>query len=124
MAYSSSSLDDRNIFGKNITPNLNASDLSRHSVNLGKILQWKKECIEQPTTAEPKRIVNNLKVQRERKKHRYKNELKNNPEKKQDKLNQEEGFNYSNNQHCLFEEFVYHSNILAQPNEVLLTSAD
>jgi hypothetical protein len=41
-----------------------------------------KECIKQPTTAEPIRIVNDLKVQRERKKHRYKKEPKNNPEKK------------------------------------------
>jgi hypothetical protein len=62
-----------------------------------------------------------LKVQRERKKHRYKNKSKNNPEKKQDELNQEKGFNHSSNQHYLLEKFVYHSNILAQPNEVTST---
>jgi hypothetical protein len=44
-------------------------------------LQWKKECIEQPTTAEPMWVVNKLKVQIERKKHRNKKETKFNPKK-------------------------------------------
>jgi hypothetical protein len=113
MACSSSFLDNKNIIEEKLTPNLIANDSSSNSVNLGKILQRKKECIEQPITAEPMRIVNNMKVQRERKKQRYKNKSKNNPEKKQDELNQEKCFNHSSNKHYLLEESVYHSSNLA-----------
>jgi hypothetical protein len=121
MAYSSSFLDNKNITEEKLTFNSNTNDSSSNNINPGKISQRKKEWIKQPKAAEPKRIVNNLKVQRERKKHRYKNEPENNPEKKQVELNQEEDFNRSNNQFYLLEKFVCHSNLLAQPNEVSST---
>jgi hypothetical protein len=73
-------------------------------------LQWKKECIKQPTEAEPKRIINNLKVQRKRKKHRFKNKSENNLKKNQNKLQQEKDFNHSSNQLNLLEKLAYHSN--------------
>jgi hypothetical protein len=62
MAYSSSFLDNRNIIEEKFTSNLSANDSSSNIVNLGKVLQWKKEWIKQPTTAEPSGIVNKLEV--------------------------------------------------------------
>jgi hypothetical protein len=63
MAYSSSFLDNKKITEEKLTTEPNTNNSLSNKVNLGKILQWKKECIKQPTEAEPKRIINNLKVQ-------------------------------------------------------------
>jgi hypothetical protein len=54
MAYSSSFLDNKNIAEEKLTTDPSSDNSSSNNANLGKILQWKKECIKQPKAAVPK----------------------------------------------------------------------
>jgi hypothetical protein len=123
MAYSCSFLDERNIFGKKLLTNLNANNSSSNNLNLGKIMQSGENNIKQSIAEEPFQIVNEFKISKKRKKHRYKinQETKNHSKKKRNEYYREEDFNHSSNQHCLFEKIICHSNLLAQPFEASLT---
>jgi hypothetical protein len=117
MAYSKYFLDGRNITN-NLTMNTNINNSSSNNINLGKNLQEKKEWFKSPTEAEPI-VINQVKKQKVKKKHRCEN--KSYPIKTKKKYIQEEKPNHSSNQYILSEVVSFHSNQVAPPIEVSLT---
>jgi hypothetical protein len=72
-------------------------------------MQREKEWFKPPTEAE-QQVVNRIKKQKVKKKHRCESKSERYPIKTKKIYNQEDNFNHTSNQHFMLEDFVSHSN--------------